>query len=80
MSSPTGGVAPDVQADDGMITTARITHDWLPLPTAALATLGWREGDEIRLEVIDGSLLAIRVEQATPRDGLFIIRSGGKKK
>jgi hypothetical protein len=43
----------------------RLTDDWLPLPTALLAALGWREGDAIELEVVEGVVIATRA----PEDG-----------
>jgi bifunctional DNA-binding transcriptional regulator/antitoxin component of YhaV-PrlF toxin-antitoxin module len=40
---------------------ARITDDWLPLPDGAIRELGWREGDEIEVEVIDGVVVLTKV-------------------
>jgi hypothetical protein len=39
----------------------RLTDDWLPLPEALLRALGWREGDQISIEVIDDTLVITRV-------------------
>jgi bifunctional DNA-binding transcriptional regulator/antitoxin component of YhaV-PrlF toxin-antitoxin module len=35
----------------------RVTDDWLPIPAAALAELGWAEGDTIEIEVIDDTVV-----------------------
>jgi hypothetical protein len=37
--------------------SARLTDDWLPFPAAFLAVTGWREGDSIEMEVIEGAVL-----------------------
>lgn len=41
---------------------ARITDEWLPIPEAALIELGWREGDTIEIEVVDGQVILARVQ------------------
>lgn len=43
-----------------MRATCRLTDDWLPLPAATLTALGWIEGDQIELEVVEGALIATR--------------------
>jgi hypothetical protein len=46
----------------------RLTDDWLPLPAALLTTLGWREGDQVEIEVVDGTLIITPPRPAeTPR-------------
>lgn len=44
-----------------MTSSCRITDDWLPLPEPLLRALGWREGQTIELEAIDGVLVATPV-------------------
>jgi hypothetical protein len=38
----------------------RLTDDWLPL-LALLRALGWREGDQIGIDVIDDTLVVTRL-------------------
>ena len=43
---------------------ARITNDWLPLPTEALKQLGWTEGTEIELLPIMNGQVVLRKKDA----------------
>ena len=54
----------DSSPDNRPVYRCRLTDDWLPLPSAALTALDWREGDVIELEVIDGVVVATRVNPA----------------
>jgi bifunctional DNA-binding transcriptional regulator/antitoxin component of YhaV-PrlF toxin-antitoxin module len=47
--------------------TCRLTDDWLPLPEPVLRALGWREGDQLELEVVDGTLIVTLKTPNTPR-------------
>lgn len=49
-----------------MTLTVKITDDWLPLPTTLLRQLDWQEGDLIELEIVDQTIIATRIETATP--------------
>lgn len=44
-----------------MTVTCRLTDDWLPLPADVLADLGWAEGDQLELEILDGVLIVTRL-------------------
>lgn len=48
-----------------LIAIARMTGDWLPFPDAILAALGWREGDEIGIEVIEGTVILTKRADGT---------------
>jgi hypothetical protein len=45
--------------------TARMTGDWLPFPESILTALGWREGDEIGIEVIEGTVILTKLADGT---------------
>lgn len=48
-----------------MTAPCRLTNDWIPLPPAVLAAIGWGEGDLLTLEVVDGALLVTRHSPAS---------------
>lgn len=45
---------------------ARVTDDWIPLPDDAVSQLGWKEGDVVECEIVDGALI-IRKAEAAPQ-------------
>lgn len=49
------------------VPTCRLTGDWLPLPDAILADLGWVEGERLELEIVSGVLVVTPVNPSEPR-------------
>jgi bifunctional DNA-binding transcriptional regulator/antitoxin component of YhaV-PrlF toxin-antitoxin module len=60
---------------DGKVYRARITDDWLPFPEELLATLGWKEGDEISIDVCGDALV---LEKVGEQDRRVIVRTAPK--
>lgn len=52
----------------------RLTNDWLPLPDALLTALGWRDGDEIELEVSGDCLIVSRTGEAFKRSPILSVK------
>ena len=56
---PTGELEQPVKIGEGKW-RARLQLDWLPLPTEAVATLGWTEGTELEIVPIYGDQIVVR--------------------
>lgn len=47
-----------------MKATCKVTQGWLPLPESVERALGWREGDVVEVEVIEGVVVVTKVSDA----------------
>lgn len=61
-----GHEGPCAARRQSMITTARITDEWIPLPRAVLTALGWADNDTLTLEVVGDALLITRPDPPEP--------------
>jgi bifunctional DNA-binding transcriptional regulator/antitoxin component of YhaV-PrlF toxin-antitoxin module len=56
---------------------ARITDEWLPFPAELLAELGWKEGDEINVDIAGDVLVLTKVGEAERR---VVVRKAPSKR
>lgn len=56
---------------------ARVVDDWLPFPAGLLTELGWREGDEISIDVVGDAIVLQKVGE---RERRVVVRQAPSKR
>ncbi len=58
---------------------ARVSDDWVPIPSDVLAGLGWAEGTYLDVEVVGDALVVTRASDQTnpPKPGARVARAMG---